>query len=307
MKKNNAALYICIAIFGVLGVYLTFFAGNINRYDSQTKAYEIDPNESYDSEDGNTYNPIYYFRVNGEEYECRSTTGSSTHPSEKKDTVYYDSKNPNHCMTEYEKSSNILAGIICLIVTAIMVYFFIIKKPSENPEGQNYVREVEMEQPPIDPEQAEKVARAIEKFQLIYKRVILGIIMAILLVFILIDTAIFKQTIVSRNYIDTTAEFEKRIEDGESNIFDDCVYKFVDKNGVEQEIIYSISKEDEPDQKIKIKYNEKNPQDYYGEGATLDKTGIIWYIVKIVIFALLVVLFFNKKLLNKIGLSMSRK
>ena len=307
MKKNNAVLYICIAIFGVLGVYLTFFAGNINRYDSQTKAYEINPNESYDSDDGTTYNPIYYFRVDDKEYECRSTTGSSTHPSEKKDTVYYDSKNPNHCMTEYEKSSNRLAGIICLIVTAIMVYFFIIKKPSETPEGQNHVREVEMEQPPIDPEQAEKVARAIEKFQLIYKRVILGIIMAILLVFILIDTAIFKQTIVSRNYIDTTAEFVKRIEDGESNIFDDCVYKFVDKNGVEQEIIYSISKEDEPDQTIKIKYNEKNPQDYYEEGATLDKTGIIWYIVKIVIFALLVVLFFNKKLLNKIGLSMSRK
>ena len=28
-KKNTILLYLCIAIFGVLGVYLTFIAGNI--------------------------------------------------------------------------------------------------------------------------------------------------------------------------------------------------------------------------------------------------------------------------------------
>lgn len=305
MNKKNILLYLCIALFGVLGIYLTFIAGTTNKYDSQTEAYRIDPNERYDSDDGTTYQPIYYYSVNGKEYECRAVISSSSYPKESKNIVYYDSSNPAKCKTEYEKSTGKFAGIICLIATALMVYFFIIKSPSSSLEDLNQDDGIER-QTQIEQEDAEKILATISKFQLIYKRLILGTIIVILLVFILIDTAIVKQTIVSKNYIETKAIYVDRKIDGDNSSFDDYIYTFLDKQGRQQEIIVSVSKDNEPKQEIKIKYNENNPQEYFEEGSTMDKSGIIWYIVKVVAMVLLIILFFNKKLLSKINISASR-
>ena len=307
MNKDNALVYFCVAIFGILGVYFTFFDGNISNYDSQTKAYEIYPNKSYDSDDVITYQPIYYFKVNDINYECRTKGSSSSYPSESKNTVYYDSSNPTNCKTEYEKSTGRVAGIICLIATAIIIYFFIIKKPSNNLEESDERHEVDIEKKyQFEQENAEKVIETIGKVQLIYKRVIIGIIIAILLFFILIDTMIVKQTIVSRDYPETVATFVDRKTDGESTVFDDYIYTFTDRYGKKQEIIVSISKNDTPKQEIKLKYNENDPQDYYEEGSTMDKLGIIWYIVKIIALILLILLFCNKKLLSRVSISESR-
>lgn len=305
MNKKNILLYLCIALFGVLGIYLTFIAGTTNKYDSQTEAYRIDPNERYDSDGGSTYQPIYYYSVNGKEYECRAGISSSSYPKESKNIVYYDSSNPAKCKTEYEKSTGKFAGIICLIATALMVYFFIIKSPSSSLEDLNQDDGIER-QTQIEQEDAEKILATISKFQLIYKRLILGTIIVILLVFILIDTAIVKQTIVSKNYIETKAIYVDRKIDGDNSSFDDYIYTFLDKQGRQQEIIVSVSKDNEPKQEIKIKYNENNPQEYFEEGSTMDKSGIIWYIVKVVAMVLLIILFFNKKLLSKINISASR-
>ena len=306
MKKNNVFVYVCIAIFGILGIYLTFFAGNTSKYDSKVEAYRISPNESSDSDGNSVYYPTYYFKVDGKEYECKTSRGSSKYPNEKNNLVYYDSTNPEKCETEYEKSASRLAGIICLIATAIIVYFFVIHKPSNNEEVNREVKEID---PEVQRQIEEKAGKAIEiagKIQLIYKRVVIGIIIAILLFFILIDTAIVKQTIESRDYIDTTATFVEKKETSDSNNFDDCVYTFKDKEGNDQVIIVSVSKDEEPENIIKIKYNEKNPQDYYGEHSVMDKTGIIWYVVKIVAVILLLILFFNKKLLSKVNVSSGR-
>ena len=298
MNKNKIVLYLCIAIFGIIGVYLTFISGNMNKFDSQARAYRIDPNESYDADDGTTYYPIYYFKVEGKDYECKAKLGSSSYPNEKKNIVYYDSDNPLNCRTEYEKSSGKFAGIVCLIVTALIIYFGIIKKPSDNVDiGGEYT---------IDEETVEKVTEVVGKVQLIVKRVILGIIIVVLLVFILIDTAILKQTIVTKDYLDATAVYVNKKDNRDDNIFDEGIYTFTDNNGREQEIVVTISKEFEPKEKIKIKYNENNPQDYYGEDALMDKKELIWYIVKIVAMILLIVLFFNKKLLSKINVSAGR-
>ena len=139
------------------------------------------------------------------------------------------------------------------------------------------------------------------------KRVILGIIIIIVLVLTLIDTAILKQTIKAKNYIETTATFVRENENYDSDVFSECVYSFTDKSGKEYEITEIIARENGIDDTIKIKYDENNPQEYYSEGATLDKKEIIWYIVKIVLLVLLIVLFFNKKLLSKIGISVTNK
>ena len=302
-KKNTILLYLCIAIFGVLGVYLTFIAGNTNKYDSQVRAYKIDPNEHYDSDDAIIYNPIYYFKIDGREYECEAKSGSSSYHKEKKNIVYYDSSDPTKCLTEYEKSTSRLGGIICLIATALMIYFFIIKKPSNDLGDYNQVTEYNTGGHYPNEEDAEKVIGIISKFQLIYKRVILGIIIIILFILTLIDTSILKQTIKAKNYVETTAVYALKKEDNESTVFDDYIYTFKDKNGREHEITISLSKDETAKEEIKIKYNENNPDDYYEEGATFDKSGFIWYIVKIVAMILLIVLFFNKKLLSKINMS----
>ena len=127
MKKKELLVYLCIAIFGFLGLYFTFVTGDVNKYDRQTKAYRIDPNSSYDNDNNTIYNPTYYFKVNGKNYQCKSKYGSSFTPDDDKNMVYYDSSNPEKCTTEYEKSNGKIAGIICLIVTAIIIYFFFIK------------------------------------------------------------------------------------------------------------------------------------------------------------------------------------
>ena len=302
-KKKSFILYLCIAIFGILGVYMTFFAGNISKFDSQTKAYRIEPNED-DSGDSITYTPTYYFSVDGQEYECRTKAGSSSYPKESKNTVYYDSKNLENCKTEYEKRASRVGGIICLVATAIMVYFFIIKKPSsyEEPDLNEYEsmdpeREQEMS------EQAEKAMAIINKVQLIYKRIILGIVIIILLVVVLIDTALFKQTLKAKNFIETTATYVDRTTPEDGSDFDDCTYVFTDKQGNTHEVVISLYKGSSAKDEIMVKYNEKDPEDYYEEDALLSKKRMTWYIVKIVAIILLIALFFNKELLNKLNLS----
>ena len=122
MKKNSWLIYLFVAVFGVIGIYLTFIAGNTQKYDSQTTAYKIDANEHYDS-DGTMYYPIYYFKVRGESYKCESKSGSNSVPNESKNKVYYDSKNPTKCMTQYEKSTSKFMGIIFFVVSVILIVF----------------------------------------------------------------------------------------------------------------------------------------------------------------------------------------
>ena len=303
--KQKIFTYLCIALFGILGVYLTFIAGNANKYDSTTKAYKIHAEEKYDSETGTMYQPIYFFKVNGKEYECKSKSSSSTYPNTKKNIVYYDSSNPRNCLTEYEKGSSKFAGIMCLIATAVMVYFFLIKKADSIDSEYRQTRTMESKTHQQSQENMEKAVEIINKIQLIIKRIILGIIIFVLLIVIAIQTIFVKQTIKCKDYIKVTATYVGTADE-EDNIFDNYIYTFKDKDDNNQEIVVSVSKGETPQDKIEIKYNGKDPQDYYEMGSILNKSGIIWYIVKIVIMLLLMCLFFNKKLLNKINISFNK-
>ncbi len=303
MKKNSRLIFLFVAVFGVIGIYLTFIAGNMQKYDSQTTAYKIDAN-AQDGSDGVMYYPIYYFKVRGEEYKCESKSGSSSLPNESKNKVYYDSKNPTKCMTQYEKSTSKFMGIIFLVVSVILIVF-LVKKPSGNAEDVNKTIEIDPEKQQQIEENVLKVTSAIEKIALIVKRVILGIIIFILLLFILFETLIIKQTIKAKDYIETTATYVMEKENSEDNVFDKHIYSFEDTHGNKQEIIVSVSKNDTVKNTIKIKYNDNNPQEFYEEGMTYGKSGIIWYVVKIVVLIALVFLFFNKKLLSKVSISLN--
>ena len=152
----------------------------------------------------------------------------------------------------------------------------------------------------------EKTGVVIGKAQLIVKRVILGILIFILLVITLFETIIMKQTIIAKDYIKTTATYSGVKEKSDDSIFDDYLYTFVDKNDVKQEIVVSLSEDSTPSDTIVIKYNENNYQEYYMDGEFFDKMGVIWYIVKVITIILLIILFFNKKLLSKINMSFGR-
>ena len=122
--------------------------------------------------------------------------------------------------------------------------------------------------------------------------------------FLLIDTIIFIQTIKARNYVETKATYADKKDDVDSEFFVDYIYVFVDKEGRRHKIVERFFKENsiEPKLEILVKYNVNNPQDNYTEESLLDKSEMIWYIVKIGIFILLIILFSNKKILNKINI-----
>ncbi len=302
--KNKFLIYLCILLFGGLGIYLTFISGNMKRFDSETTAYKIDVNEQNDS-DGTIYYPKYYFKVNRKNYVCESKSGSSAYPKDSKNKVYYDSSNPEKCVTEYEKSNSTLAGIICLIV-AVVIFILTIKKPTTNTEHDVNRENIDLEKQYKMEEAGQKAIEIIEKAQLIYKRVVLGIIIIVLLGLVIFDALIFKQTIEAKDYIDVVATYVEEKDNEEDSVFNDYIYTFKDKKGNNQEIVISYANDYVAPEKVKIKYNENNPQDFYEEGGTFSQSGIIWFVVKIIALVLLIILFFNKKLLSKVSLSVNR-
>lgn len=75
------------------------------------------------------YSPVYYYSINGERYTCGSNGSSSHNPGTQNKTVYYDSKNPSKCMTEYSKSSNfILLAFMIIPIIFILVAVINIRK-----------------------------------------------------------------------------------------------------------------------------------------------------------------------------------
>ncbi|MBR4262731.1 MAG: hypothetical protein IKQ35_05145 [Bacilli bacterium] len=155
-------------------------------------------------------------------------------------------------------------------------------------------------------ETVEKANQILDKVKIIINRIVIGIIIIVLLVLIGIDSMIIKQTIKAKDYIDTTATYVDKKEEQESEDFIDYIYTFEDKKGEKQDITITIVKDEVPESEIKIKYDENNPQEFFEEGSTMGKNGFIWFFVKIGVVILLVILFFNKKLLSKMSFSVNR-
>lgn len=301
--KNKIMIILCILLFGGIGVYLTFFSSDTSKYDSVTNAYQIEANEEIDSEGTTTYHPIYYFKVSEKEYECASNSGSSSYPKQSKNKVYYDSDNPENCKTEYETSTSKFAGIICIGVAILIIVLLIVKPPvNNNVDINNQSNQINPEMERKINEQVEKVTEVADKVGIVVKRVIIGIAIFVIALLLLFDVGMIKQTIKAKDYIDTTATLVSE-SDEHGEVFTDYVYTFTDNNGKKHDIVISLSSGDSPEQEINIKYDPTNPEDFYQDSNTYDKSGIIGFVVKIVIEIILIILFFNKKLLSKIRLS----
>ena len=125
VKKSKNFFYIFLAV----GLLLLIIMGGIfifsivkqNSLDSTVLSERVEIKSYIDDEGVTMYSPVYYYSVHGEEYTCGSNSSSSYNPGTQNNTVYYDSKNPSNCMTEYSKSSNYF-----LLVFMILPIIFIL-------------------------------------------------------------------------------------------------------------------------------------------------------------------------------------
>ena len=102
---------------------------NYKSLDSEIVPNHIEINTYKDSDGDTMYSPIYYYNIRGKEYKCSSQGGSSIMPSTKNRKVYFDSKNPTRCMTDYSRGNNkwILLFLLLPIVFIGTAVYNIIK------------------------------------------------------------------------------------------------------------------------------------------------------------------------------------
>lgn len=120
--RKNFTLPIIFLIVGIifLIVFVFIFISNQNKekkLDAQVNAYNIEWLEDHD-EDGLTYKPIYYYEIDGVEYQCSSSISSNSKNA--KGIVYFNTKNPSECLTDYDKQSSILF-LIFIILPVIFI------------------------------------------------------------------------------------------------------------------------------------------------------------------------------------------
>ena len=102
---------------------------NYKSLDSEIVPNHIEINTYKDSDGDTMYSPIYYYNIRGKEYKCSSQGGSSIMPSTKNRKVYFDSKSPTRCMTDYSRGNNkwILLFLLLPIVFISVAVYNIIK------------------------------------------------------------------------------------------------------------------------------------------------------------------------------------
>lgn len=139
--RNIKKSFLSYSIFLVVGIFFLVAFSNIylsnvntsNELDSHVMSIGVRTSE-YLSEDGTImYRPTYFYEVDGIQYSCTSSSSSSTYPGKYNVKVYYDSKDPANCMSEYSNSSNLFLltflfiSILCIGI-AVWNYVLIFKR-----------------------------------------------------------------------------------------------------------------------------------------------------------------------------------
>ena len=109
--KKGIKFFLMFLLVGIffLGILLAILIMNIINYkslDSEIMSNHVEINTYKDSDGDTMYSPIYYYNIRGKEYKCSTQGGSSIMPSTKNRKVYFDSKNPTRCMTDYSRGNN---------------------------------------------------------------------------------------------------------------------------------------------------------------------------------------------------------
>ncbi len=121
--KNFYFTFLAVGLFFLIimgGILISSYI-KLKSLDSTTTSTKVIVN-SHENDEGSTlYSPTYYYVVDGREYSCSSNSSSSISPGTKNKKVYYDSKNPAKCMTEYSKSNNNILLIFMLLPLIFIV------------------------------------------------------------------------------------------------------------------------------------------------------------------------------------------
>lgn len=125
VKKGRAFNWIFIG-FGLLflAIMLIIFFGSIlnrNSLDSQTMSTSVSPNRHLDDDGDYVYSPIFSYEVGGHTYTCTSGASSSIGPGENPHVIYYDSKDPSNCMSDYAENIDWLILLFGLIPTIFII------------------------------------------------------------------------------------------------------------------------------------------------------------------------------------------
>ena len=108
LRRCRGSYYNAIK-FIIFGLILLFTIGGLifpnfsKKYNltSKTKAINIEWKTFEDSDGSTLYVPTYTYKVDDNIYTCKSRTSQNTKTNE--GVVYYDSKNPSNCMTDYDE------------------------------------------------------------------------------------------------------------------------------------------------------------------------------------------------------------
>lgn len=125
--KKGKGFYSIFLIVGLLFlvILISVFVGicvKQSKMNSTVLSSRVEIN-SYVNDEGTTmYSTTYYYTVNNEQYICNSSGSSSNRPSTKNEEVYYDSDNPEICMTK----SSIKSKYIVFIFLVLPISFILL-------------------------------------------------------------------------------------------------------------------------------------------------------------------------------------
>ena len=300
-KIDYIQLYLIISVFAIFGIYSIFFSDKASNYDSKTQAYHVEYEEWTDSDHDTSYKPTFYFKANGKEYQCK-VDYYGAYPSKGNGIIYYQSYDPTKCATEYEIGDNKIDGILSLLFSAVFfIVFTYVKRKNSDSE-----QEINIENLEATEEQKKFIVKMgnimdkIENISILHNiRVLIIIPLFILGIFIYIDSLTIRTTIITKDFVETTATYVETKEKFSNDPENEYVYTFEDKYGNNHEIVV-IQKNENPETKIKVKYNENNPENYFTEDSLMNNKMIFWFIIKILATISLIILLFDKKILNKI-------
>lgn len=130
-------LLIGILFLVVFGYFM--FGGMIKKtkMDATVEAYKVEINSHRDSEGTMLYQPTYFYNINGKDYRYTPSYSTNVGVNKMNDkTLYYNSKDPNDVVAEFESSFNILYIFIMLFICIFPIVGFNEMKKSKNKIAQ---------------------------------------------------------------------------------------------------------------------------------------------------------------------------
>ena len=116
------------SIFFIVGLFFLIIFGGVilsdikkeKSMDSEVMSDRVEIDERRSS-DGTMYSPVYYYKVNGEEYKCTIGSSTSNRPSTENKIIKFKSDKPSYCIPEGGS-----IGLLFIIIALWLPILFII-------------------------------------------------------------------------------------------------------------------------------------------------------------------------------------